>query len=134
MRVMVIDNSKLMRNIQRAVLGMIGVTEVVQASDGLDALSKVGAFNPDLILCGWNMPNMDGLAFVKSLRRRARRRNYLGKPIGKQPPVIMVTHQKHKERVLQAIEAGVSNYVVKPFTPELLIARVEETLARLQAS
>ena len=70
MKVMLIDDSKTMRNIQRSVLKQIGIEQVEEACDGQDALSKVGAFGPDLILVDWNMPNMDGLTFIKTFRKQ----------------------------------------------------------------
>ena len=64
MKVMLIDDSKTMRNIQRSVLKQIGIEQVEEACDGQDALSKVGAFAPDLILVDWNMPNMTGIELL----------------------------------------------------------------------
>jgi len=119
MRIMLIDDSKTMRNIQKAVLAQIGFAEIEEACDGQDALSKVNAFKPDLILVDWNMPNMDGLTFVKAYRQ-----------LNKTTPLIMVTTEAEKSRVIDAIKAGVNNYVVKPFTPDLLSQRIQETLER----
>lgn len=123
MRVMLIDDSKTMRNIQKSVLKQLGHTEIEEACDGQDALSKIGAFNPDLVLVDWNMPNMDGLTFVKTYRKA-----------NKTTPMIMVTTEAEKARVIEAIKAGVNNYVVKPFTPDLLSQRIDETMARLAAA
>ena len=119
MRIMLIDDSKTMRSIQKAVLAQIGVTEIEEACDGQDALSKVNAFKPDLILVDWNMPNMDGLTFVRAYRQ-----------FNKSTPLVMVTTEAEKARVIEAIKAGVNNYVVKPFTPDLLSQRIQETLER----
>lgn len=119
MRIMLIDDSKTMRNIQKSVLKQLGYTEVEEACDGQDALSKVAAFQPDLCLVDWNMPNMDGLSFVKAFRQQ-----------NKNTPLIMVTTEAEKSRVIEAIKAGVNNYVVKPFTPDLLSERITETLAK----
>jgi len=119
MRVMLIDDSKTMRNIQKSILGQLGYTDIEEACDGQDALSKVGAFAPDLILVDWNMPNMDGLTFVKTYRQQ-----------DKTTPMIMVTTEAEKSRVIEAIKAGVNNYVVKPFTPDLLGQRIDETMSK----
>jgi two-component system chemotaxis response regulator CheY len=116
---MLIDDSKTMRNIQKSVLKQLGYTEIEEASDGQDALSKISAFNPDLCLVDWNMPNMDGLAFVKAFRQQ-----------NKTTPLIMVTTEAMKPRVIQAINAGINSYIVKPFTPELLSERITDTLAK----
>lgn len=123
MKILLIDDSKTMRNIQKSVLTQLGYTQVEEACDGNDALSKAVAFQPALILCDWNMPNMDGLTFVKTFRQT-----------NKTTPVIMVTTESEKARVIEAIKAGVNNYVVKPFTPDLLSQRIQETLAKRAAA
>lgn len=122
MKVMLIDDSRTMRNIQKSVLSQLGLTQIEEACDGQDALSKVGAFQPELILVDWNMPNMDGLSFVKAYRQ-----------LNKQTPMIMVTTESEKSRVIEAIKAGVNNYVIKPFTPDLLAQRIGETLSKKAA-
>jgi len=120
MKVMLVDDSKTMRNIQKGILTQLGYSDLEEACDGLDALSKVGAFQPELLLVDWNMPNMDGLTFVKKFREQ-----------GNKAPIIMVTTEAEKSRVVEAIKAGVNNYVVKPFTPDLLGERIKETLSRI---
>lgn len=119
MRIFIIDDSKTMRNIQKSVLSTLGHTDIQEAGDGQDALSRVDAFNPELILVDWNMPVMDGITFVKQYRAK-----------GGKTPVIMVTTEAEKSRVVEAIKAGVNNYVVKPFTPDSLSQKISETLAR----
>ncbi|HYD00537.1 MAG TPA: response regulator [Phycisphaerales bacterium] len=119
MRIFIIDDSKTMRNIQKSILGTLGHTEIAEAGDGQDALSRVDAFNPDLILVDWNMPVMDGITFVKNYRAK-----------GSKTPIIMVTTEAEKTRVVEAIKAGVNNYVVKPFTPDSFGQKVNETMAR----
>ncbi|MCA9273626.1 MAG: response regulator [Phycisphaerales bacterium] len=122
MKIMLVDDSKTMRSIQKSVLGQLGYTEIEEACDGQDALSKVGAFEPDLLLVDWNMPNMDGITFVKTYRQT-----------NKTTPIIMVTTESEKTRVIEAIKAGVNNYVVKPFTPDALSQRITETLSKKAA-
>jgi two-component system chemotaxis response regulator CheY len=114
---MLIDDSRTMRGILRGVVTRLGCTGVCEACDGQDALSRVGAFRPDLILVDWYMPVMDGLSFVREFRR-----------LNKVTPIIMVTVASERSRVLEAIRAGVNEYVVKPFTPELLTRRIAEAL------
>ncbi len=122
MKILLVDDSKTMRNIQKSVLSQLGYTEIEEACDGVDALSKVGAFEPELLLVDWNMPNMDGLTFVKKYRQS-----------DKSTPIIMVTTETERARVVEAIKAGVNNYVVKPFTPDLLSQRINETLEKVAA-
>lgn len=119
MKVMLVDDSKTMRTIQKNVLSQIGYSDIVEACDGQDALSKAKADPPDLILLDWNMPNLDGMGFMKSFRQE-----------NKETPIIMVTTEAEKSRVIEAIKAGVNNYVIKPFTPDTLTARISETLSK----
>ena len=99
--------------------------DVSEAGDGLEALTCVAAAPQgfDLLLVDWNMPNMDGLSFVKRLREK-----------DKITPVIMVTTEAEKTRIIEAIKAGVNNYVIKPFTPDSLLERVKQTLAKCSAA
>ncbi|MEM9914651.1 MAG: response regulator [Planctomycetota bacterium] len=122
MKVLLVDDSKTMRNIQRGILTQLGYEQIEEAVDGQDALDKVTAFDPELILLDWNMPNMDGITFIKEYRGS-----------GAKVPVIMVTTEAEKSRVVEAIKAGVNNYVVKPFTPNVLGERIQETLSRIAA-
>jgi two-component system chemotaxis response regulator CheY len=123
MRVLVVDDSKTMRAIHRSVLGQLGDAEIEEACDGQDAMSKAAAFGPDLILLDWNMPNMDGFTFLKTYRGQ-----------GNKTPIIMVTTEANKPNIIEAIKAGVNDYVVKPFTPDVLSERIKSTLAKAQAA
>jgi two-component system chemotaxis response regulator CheY len=123
MRIMLVDDSKTMRNIQKNILAQLGFTDVEEACDGQDALSKLTAFKPGLILLDWNMPNMDGITFVQTIRGR-----------GDKTPIIMVTTEAEKTRVIEAIKAGVNDYIIKPFTPEALSDRVTSTMKKLEAA
>ena len=105
------------------MLEQLGYAQFEEAADGLDALSKVGAFQPDLILLDWNMPRMNGIDFLKSFRQT-----------NKATPVIMVTTEAEKEQVVEAIKAGVTNYLVKPFTREQLSQRIVQTVSKKTAA
>lgn len=118
-RVLVVDDSGTMRRIHRGVLKLLGHENVVEARDGSEGLDKISVFTPDLVLVDWKMPKMDGLLFVRALRSR-----------GIDAPIIMISAEADREGVIAAIKAGVSAFVVKPFTPDVLSQRIEEVLSR----
>ena len=120
MKIMLVDDSKTMRKIQKGVLTKLGYTDLVEACDGQDAISRVFAEEPNLILLDWNMPNMDGLSFLKAYRQKV-----------KDVPVIMVTTEAEKSRIVEALQAGANNYVVKPFTPDILSEKIKQTMDRM---
>ena len=122
MKVMLVDDSKTMRTIQRNILMQLGYKEIEEACDGQDALSKLAAFGPELLLVDWNMPNMDGITFVKTYRAQ-----------GGKSPVVMVTTEAEKTRVVEAIKAGVNNYVVKPFTAATLDEKLNKIFEKIAA-
>ncbi len=119
MKVLLVDDSRTIRNIQKNVLAQMQSMEVVEAADGVEALARVTSDQPDLILLDRNMPNMDGLTFLTRLRES-----------GNKTPVIMCTTEAEKSRVIEAIKAGATNYIVKPFTVEALTAKINETIAK----
>lgn len=119
MRVMLVSESGATREVMRAVLDLLGAEVVEEASDAQDALSKVTVFGPDLLLADWEMPGMNGVSLVREVRRQ-----------GNSTVAILITAQVEKARVMDAIEAGVNDFVVLPFTPDFLSSRITETLAR----
>ena len=118
MKILLVDDSKTMRNIQQKVLSQTGA-EFAEAADGVEALKVIAAGGGpfDLILVDWNMPNMDGHTLVTKIRET-----------DKKTPLVMCTTEAEKTRVVEAIKAGVNNYVIKPFTPEGLLEKVNATL------
>jgi two-component system chemotaxis response regulator CheY len=120
MRVLIIDDARTMRMIVRSVLQTIGATAIEEAGDGKEGLEKAEAFKPDLVLVDWNMPVMDGLTFAKAFRAR-----------NAKTPMIMITTEAEKSRVVEAVQAGVNNYALKPFTPAGLSKIIETTMAKL---
>lgn len=124
MRVLVVDDSSTMRRIIANTLKKLGYEDIAEAGDGSEALQQVSAGKPDLILTDWNMPKMDGREFVTKLRQNPE----MGKV-----PVLMVTTQAEKSDVVLALQAGVNDYVVKPFTPETLKEKIECLVKKMAA-
>lgn len=125
MKILLVDDSRTMRNIQKRSLEALGTIEVSEASDGVEALTVI-AGTPDgfaFMMIDWNMPNMDGITLVRKIREK-----------DKTTPLIMATTEAEKTRVVEAIKAGVNNYVIKPFTPEGMLEKVKATLAAKKAA
>ncbi len=123
MKILLVDDSRTMRNIEKAALKTLGHTAITEASDGIEALACIAKERPDLVLVDWNMPNMDGVTLIRKVRET-----------DKKLPMIMVTTEAEKSRVIEAIKAGVNNYVAKPFTAESLKEKIEQTMAKLGAA
>ena len=118
MKVLVVDDFATMRRIVKNVLKQIGFSDIVEADDGATALDVLKENKIDLIVSDWNMPKMTGLDLLKTVR---------GEESTKEIPFLMVTAEAQKDNVLQAVQAGVSNYIVKPFTAD----GVKEKLAQI---
>ena len=118
-KILAVDDSPPMRRIIVNTLKRAGYTDVIEASDGRDALEKLRADRINLVITDWNMPQMDGLALVKALRSSDE---------FKQLPVLMITTRSVREDIVKALKAGVNNYIVKPFSPETLRAKIQEVL------
>lgn len=119
LKILAVDDSPTMRRIIVNTLKRAGFNEVAEASDGKDALAKLKTEKFDFVITDWNMPEMDGLTFVTSIR---------SDPDLKALPVLMVTTRSVKEDIMQAIKAGVNNYIVKPFTPETIAEKINQVL------
>ena len=118
MQFLIVDDSATMRRILCNSLTRIGYDDFVEASDGAEAL-EVFDDSVEFVITDWNMPNMGGLDFVRALRARAD---------GKDVPILMVTTRSVREDIVSAAQAGVNNYVVKPFTPQILKDKINQTL------
>lgn len=122
-KVLVADDSGTMRKIIIRSLNAVGVTDVVEAADGTDAVEKFGQFEFDMVLTDWNMPGKTGIEVLKDIRAT-----------GSKIPVMLVTTEGEKQRVLEAIQAGVSDYLVKPFNADQLREKIDKHLgAKLEA-
>lgn len=117
MKILVVDDSSTMRRIIINTLSRIGFCDVVEAEHGKNGLEKLGQGGVEMIITDWNMPEMDGLEFVNHVRAS-----------NPSIPILMVTTNAAKEDIVSALQAGVNNYVVKPFTPETLKEKIESLL------
>jgi two-component system chemotaxis response regulator CheY len=116
MRMLLVDDSVTMRRIQKTQINSLGITDILEAGDGQEALGKLKSNMPiDMVLLDWNMPVMDGMAFLKTVRADAS---------FKDVKVIMCTSESEKSKVVEALKAGANNYIVKPFTPEALKEKI----------
>lgn len=122
MKVLLVDDSRTIRNIQKKAFAQLGCEDIAEAGDGVEALQVLAQSKPDLVLIDWNMPNMDGITLVRKIRET-----------DKSLPLIMCTTESEKTRVVEAIQAGVNNYLIKPFDAKALKEKVEATLAKVTA-
>ena len=119
MKFLVVDDSATMRRIVVNSLQRIGFTQCVEAGDGREALDKYDS-SVSFVITDWNMPNMSGTELARALRER---------PDSKDVPILMVTARSVREDILTALESGVNNYIVKPFTPQVLKEKIDQLLA-----
>ena len=116
-RILIVDDFSTMRRIIRNILKQLGFENVEEAENGADAYEKLTAEKFEFIITDWNMPVMDGLGLLKKVRTD---------PALKNLPVLMVTAEAEKDKVVTAIQAGVNNYIVKPFTAEVLQEKMDK--------
>lgn len=116
-KVIFVEDSPTMRRIIMNSLNKIGIVNVTEAENGVDALDKMGDTEWDMVITDWNMPEMNGEEFVKELR---------GSTKHKQTPILMITTRGMQDDVMTAIKMGVNGYVVKPFTPDILKKKISE--------
>ena len=120
MKALVVDDSLTIRRIVVKALGIVGINETTEAGDGVEALTAAKEGEFDLILLDWNMPKMSGIDALRSLRER-----------GDKTPVIMVTTEAEKSRVIEAIKTGANDYLIKPFSPDQLAEKVKNVIPAL---
>jgi two-component system chemotaxis response regulator CheY len=114
-KVLVVDDFATMRRIVKGVLKQLGFSNIIEAEDGSAALNELKKEEIGLIVSDWNMPNMTGLDLLKTVRADEQFKSI---------PFVMVTAEGQKENVVEAVKAGVSNYIIKPFTPETFGAKL----------
>ena len=118
--ILIVDDYKTMLRIIRNLLKQIEFNNVVEASDGAEALSKLRTNNFGLVISDWNMAPMTGLELLREVRADSRLKSI---------PFIMITAESKTENVVAAKQAGVSNYIVKPFNAETLRDKIEKVMA-----
>lgn len=121
---LVVDDFSTMRRIVRNLLKELGFTNVDEAEDGAVALQKLKGGGFDFVVTDWNMPNMDGLTLLQTIRADAAL---------KALPVLMITAEAKKENIVAAAQAGASGYIVKPFTAATLNEKLTKIFDKLAA-
>lgn len=119
MRILVVDDSATMRRIIKNSLTNLGYIDLLEAEDGAAAWEIMTKEEVQVLVTDWNMPNMNGLELVKKVRAESKYADV---------PIIMVTTEGGKTEVITALKAGVNNYIVKPFTPQVLKDKLEAVL------
>lgn len=121
-KVLVVDDFATMRKVIRNLLKQVGFENIVEAEDGVNALRVLKSQKIDLVVSDWNMPNMTGLDLLKAVRADEDL---------KQTPFLMVTAEALQDNVIAAVKAGVSNYIVKPFTADVLNEKISKILDKI---
>ena len=117
MKVLVVDDFATMRRILKNILKQIGFTKIIEADDGSTALVVLKKDKVGLIMSDWNMPNLSGLDLLKAVRSDESIKDI---------PFLMVTAEGQKDNVIQAVQAGVTNYIVKPFTADTIKDKLKQ--------
>ena len=123
MRILVVDDFATMRRIIKNLLGELGYRNLDEADDGKTALPILKTGEIDFLVTDWNMPGMTGLELVKAVR---------ADPNLKHTPVLMVTAEAKKSQIVEAAQAGINGYVVKPFTAGTLNEKIDKIFARIK--
>jgi two-component system chemotaxis response regulator CheY len=115
MKILLVDDSGSMRHFSKRILTGLGITDIKEAGDGLEAIKAANEEKPDLIMMDWNMPNMTGIEALKKLK---------ADPATQPIPVIMVTSESEKANIIEAVKSGAANYVVKPFNADTIKEKI----------
>lgn len=120
MKALVVDDSLVMRKVLIGALLRADITETDQAADGAEAVEAVKNCDYDVVLMDWNMPNMLGIDAVRAIRA-----------LDKKMPIIMVTTESEKSRVIDALKAGANDYLIKPFEPTTIVTKIRALLTKI---
>lgn len=122
LKILIVDDFATMRKVVRNLLKQSGYENVVEAEDGVSAMRALKAQKVDFVISDWNMPNMSGIELLKAVRADEEL---------KQTPFLMVTAEALQDNVVAAVKAGVSNYIVKPFTAEVLNEKIQKIMEKM---
>ncbi|MDD4952523.1 MAG: response regulator [Desulfovibrionaceae bacterium] len=117
MRILIVDDFSTMRKIIKNILRQLGMDNVVEADDGTTAWEVLNKDNIEFVIADWNMPHMTGIELLRKVR---------GSEEYADLPFLMVTAEAQQENIIEAVQAKVSNYIVKPFTPETLGKKIDK--------
>jgi len=120
MKILIVDDFATMRRIVKNILTQLGFKNFIEADDGSVAWDILQKEQVDFIVSDWNMPKMPGIELLKKVRADEKLKDI---------PFLMVTAEAQKENIIEAVKAKVSNYIVKPFTPETLSEKIEKIFA-----
>lgn len=124
LKILIVDDFPTMRRIVRTLMKQNGYTNLTEAEDGEQALRMLNVeMDYEMVVSDWNMPNMTGLELLKAVRADAKLKHL---------PFLMVTAEAEKENIIEAVKAGVSNYIVKPFTGQALKDKLDKIEASLK--
>lgn len=123
MKILIVDDFSTMRRIIKNLLRDLGFTNTDEADDGQTALPKLEGGSFDFLVTDWNMPGMQGIDLLKAVR---------ADPNLKDLPVLMVTAESKREQIIEAAQAGVNGYVVKPFTAATLKEKIDKIFERIE--
>jgi two-component system chemotaxis response regulator CheY len=125
MRILIVDDFSTMRRIIKNLLGELGYTNTAEADDGSTALVALAQGQFDFVITDWNMPGTTGIELLRAIRANER---------FKALPVLMVTAEAKREQIIEAAQAGVNGYVIKPFTAQTLEEKLDKIFERLGAA
>jgi two-component system chemotaxis response regulator CheY len=124
-KILIVDDSITIRRIITNALKTVGFTETIEASNGKEALEKLTSGKVDFVITDWNMPEMNGLDLIKEIRAN---------PVYSSMPILMITTRGTEHDVVEALQAKVNSYIMKPFTPQELKEKIEGILKTVQVS
>jgi two-component system, chemotaxis family, chemotaxis protein CheY len=125
MKILIVDDFSTMRRIIKNLLRDLGFTNTSEADDGLTALPMLQGGKYDFLVTDWNMPGMQGIDLLKAVRADTELASL---------PVLMVTAESKKDQIVEAAQAGVNGYVVKPFTATTLKEKIDKIFERIEAA